>query len=1068
MIHRIISILLVLLVSVPTASRAEDIDLFTGTSGSITASNLLVIIANAANFGSSTTVAGSTCTIGGATNTLSGTPGGVEQCALYNVINSISVTSTATINVGIMVYNSANVVNYLGADCAAGGAGGCLVYPLTGLTTATKPTLLSYIASWKANNSGTGKWIKASSDATAGVMQEAWAYYTGRTGLSGTNYSTNAPAVNCKNYILYIGNATTNSSNPGDSGNSDQSPEVALKGGNSNSNKNAFPAATIPETTLITNTANDQITACGTLTGMPNNHNNDGYYADEWARYMRGSSLKITTYTAALVLPGSCKPDIPWLMQSTASHGGGQYFSASDYASLAAAVNTVVSEVRSVNSVFAAVTLPVSTNQQSTFLNQIFIGMFRPNEDGQPRWFGNLKQYRAQYVNGVLRTVDADGASAVSSTGSEFVSVCARSYWTPAKTTTGDGYWTTYTDANCAGYPAASNSPDGNLVEKGGQGYMLRKTAPNTRVVKTCSTTMSSCTTLTDFSTSNTALTAAAMSLTGASGEPSVSDLINWARGANNKSPGEVGALNGASLTSTNMRPSVHGGIVHSRPAALNFGNDTERKVMVFYGGDDGVFRAINGNRTTTFSIGGVDVAAGDEAWAFVPPEFYGNYKRLYSNSPGISSTNRKGYGMDGPVTSYKETSGSDGIIFAGMRRGGRALYAFTVNGTSRAVSLRWKRGCADSGTSNCTNDSNGDWRDIGQTWGTPQIFKSQATTTTPLLVMGGGYDATCEDPISYSTCTTPIGNKIYIANANTGALLQTFTTVRSVTADVTVATDTTTGYAQFIYAVDLAGNIYRISGPLVGGVYTPIGTNAASTWVMKTVATLGCDTGLACSSPPNRKFMNAPEVVLDGSTYWLFVGSGDRERPMNTANATRNYMFAVKDRPDLGDAHVADTANCGVGTSSLCLGSLHAFDLGATPTSEQLAAKPKGYAIRLPVNEQAVNAAVSAFGVVYYSTHLPRPSSSNSCSPNLGDLTPRKFKYLDASLTNIFTTRSDAGLASDSVIGRLLLDNGTNESTGEVPICIGCEGPLETTQLTAPSTSNSPAKIRSYWFIRK
>ncbi len=45
------------------------------------------------------------------------------------------------------------------------------------------------------------------------------------------------------------------------------------------------------------------------------------------------------------------------------------------------------------------------------------------------------------------------------------------------------------------------------------------------------------------------------------------------------------------------MRPSAHGDVVHSRPIAINFGTDAAPKVVVFYGGNDGVLRAVNGNR---------------------------------------------------------------------------------------------------------------------------------------------------------------------------------------------------------------------------------------------------------------------------------------------------------------------------------------------------------------------------------------------------------------------------------------------------------------------------------------
>ena len=46
-------------------------------------------------------------------------------------------------------------------------------------------------------------------------------------------------------------------------------------------------------------------------------------------------------------------------------------------------------------------------------------------------------------------------------------------------------------------------------------------------------------------------------------------DLIAWARGANNKGTEESFAA------STAVRASVHGDVVHSRPVAINFGDDT-------------------------------------------------------------------------------------------------------------------------------------------------------------------------------------------------------------------------------------------------------------------------------------------------------------------------------------------------------------------------------------------------------------------------------------------------------------------------------------------------------------
>ena len=43
--------------------------------------------------------------------------------------------------------------------------------------------------------------------------------------------------------------------------------------------------------------------------------------------------------------------------------------------------------------------------------------MFRPDPDANPRWNGNLKQYRMGFLNGNFRMLDADGAAAIARQG---------------------------------------------------------------------------------------------------------------------------------------------------------------------------------------------------------------------------------------------------------------------------------------------------------------------------------------------------------------------------------------------------------------------------------------------------------------------------------------------------------------------------------------------------------------------------------------------------------------------------------------------------------------------------
>ncbi len=146
--------------------------------------------------------------------------------------------------------------------------------------------------------------------------------------------------------------------------------------------------------------------------------------------------------------------------------GGSAYIEVGgDLYKLVKAFKDILLEVAAVDSVFTATTLPVSTTTQGTFLNQVFVGMFRPDAQFSPRWVGNLKQYQLGFKNGNLELVDAKGESAVlGSTG--FFSPLAESFWTED-----DVFFTNLRSGNP---PSASDLPDGSIVEKGGVAQRLR------------------------------------------------------------------------------------------------------------------------------------------------------------------------------------------------------------------------------------------------------------------------------------------------------------------------------------------------------------------------------------------------------------------------------------------------------------------------------------------------------------------------------------------------------------------------------------------------------------------
>lgn len=1084
------------LISFASPLQADDIEVFAGPSFDGESPNILVVMDNGANF--SANVSSMRCSISpdGVVETdptkaafshpthLDGTAAAVQQCALYGVLKKVSDSSEAqegdnprTFNFGVMGFNATNLLSYdpeqneyRATDCPSN-TGGCLIMPMVDFNK-NRNNILEWIRNWsKAENVGVN--ITSNNSANGATMQESWAYYAGRMGVSGRNYAGMAPASSIcsrSNYVIFIGNAYRNNSTAGDGGNDANTPLKPLLGTHPDSLKNASPAATADEKALYSGSITTQ---CGTsVFPGANQYESRGYYALNWANYMKRQG--ITTYSVGILGP-TCNAEYAAHLRKLGQRdvGGGASFSAMNFEELTVAFGTIFSEILSVDSAFASVSLPVSVSTQGTYLNQVYIGMFRPDPDFKPRWAGNLKQYRLAMVDGSLRLVDArePAQSAISASGTGFISECARSYWTPSST---DSYWGTVFGApNCVGFPAASNSPDGNLVEKGGQAFRLRgvsvtgkvESTSNSRNVLTCKDAQCA-NGLGSFSSSNAFLTSSSPFIGMSSDDRNV--LIDWVRGANNKGD-EFRPV-------AEMRPSVHGDIIHSRPVAINYGADdgANRNVVVFYGGNDGMLRAINGNRDDGADIGGVP--PGGELWAFAPPESFGVFERRRSNTPpiyypGTSVTAAKpnSYGFDGTVTSF--VSGSKKMIYATMRRGGRMVYALDVS-LPGSPSVAWRAGCPNNlsigGTvsdEGCTDGMNG----MGQAWSAPVLFKAAGYkdgdgNPKPLVIFGGGYDV-CEDfdnGVANNNCSVASkGRHVFVMDAVAGgAPLKVLDTDRPVVGDVTLVFDKVTGLATYAYLADLGGNVYRID---IGG------KNPADLAIVK-IAAVGCDTASSCN--PNRKLMFQPDVVEEFGTYHILIGSGDREKPLSTYGATtavQNYFFMLKDRPS-DPSWLKD--ECGAGINYLCLTSLWPVTDSNSTMGDPYS--KKGWFLSLQPMEQVVTSAITTFGTAVFSTNIPyvKPEvikTIQDCKPSLGTANVYSVRYLDASSANGTDKRyleiDGGGLPPSPVAGKVILDDGTT-----VPFIIGANprSPLDSGEPKFTGLAIDQPRARVYRYIQK
>lgn len=480
------------------SARAEDTDIYVANSSTTGTPNVLFVYDNAASFDATVT---NTCTYAdtGMAPSLGNTAGGVQQCALNNVIYGLTAGS---VNIGLMIYNENSRVDYTGTPCGTNANGGCLSVPLSTMDSATKAKVLTWIKGWSTTGSDgpltggviTPYVIKGNTQRTGAVMQEAWAYYRGATGLSGRNYSSIQPTAGCQgNYVVFVGNAFRNNTTPGDGGNANILQSLVDAG------------ATAVQQTAISIPSGSYGTSsfsCGAYS-MPSHTDSSGLYADEWARFMKQGDVYsgidgnqgITTYTVGL-LGTTCNPQYPALLNSMATAGGGKYFATSNYAELKASFDKILNEVQAVNSVFASATLPVSVNAQGTYLNQIYLGMFRPDPHAQPRWVGNLKQYQfaLEYSDptkpdpntATLVLADALGVPAISHDGKTgFITAGAVSYWTYKDATAEPDLSGGFYKNDSRGAGLTFDSPDGEQVDKGGAGQQIRKQVLTTNYTTT-------------------------------------------------------------------------------------------------------------------------------------------------------------------------------------------------------------------------------------------------------------------------------------------------------------------------------------------------------------------------------------------------------------------------------------------------------------------------------------------------------------------------------------------------------------------------------------------------------
>lgn len=723
--------------------------------------------------------------------------------------------------------------------------------------------------------------------------------------------------------------------------------------------------------------------------------------------------------------------------------GGGQFYSATSADEVAAAFDSIISQILDVGTTFVAPAVTVNTFNRLTNRNELYFALFQPSTTAS--WPGNLKRYQVRQVtaNGAPQIYDKNGSPAIdASTG--FFADSACSYWT-------------------------STCNDGADVSKGGAASQLT----TSRKIYTNLTGNSNV----DLTTSTNAVTESNTGLTKAIlGIPTASDderttLLQWARGI------DVNDANGNGST-TDARTQL-GDPLHSKPTVVSYGGtDANPDLAVFYGDNHGYLHALNAS-----------ASSGQEYFSFIPKELLTNLNAYYDGSGLYSS---RPYGVDGPIVPYIDTANSKKYVYVGLRRGGRSYYALDVtdrNAPKLAFTI-----------AGGTTSSQGDFRELGQSWATPVLSKIRYNNTNygAVLIFTGGYDPGQDSKTDlFSSGTTRSGDSqgraIYVVDATTGQLLWWAGSNATATPSLTVADmvysipatptpiDTDgDGFVDRIYFADAGGQVFRLvlNKDATG---KPSLSNARADVVAKLSAA-----GVTNS----RRFFNTPDVslVTDGVVkpfLAVSIGTGHRERPLDTGTADRFYILKDPDvtndtnsstLPIAGESELYDATSNLAGSS----------DATVAKTAREAIYNAKGLYLRLSATEKVLSESSTFNNQVIFASYTPPSNTvaSDACKAKSGDSRFYQINITDATPAQDFNnsgtlTTEDrykqltvAGLPPDPIILFPDIRTVTNDD-GSKTVCNGSDCTANTGKRADPLVCvgavcfnlNSATQVKkSYW----
>jgi type IV pilus assembly protein PilY1 len=699
--------------------------------------------------------------------------------------------------------------------------------------------------------------------------------------------------------------------------------------------------------------------------------------------------------------------------------GSGQAYRLDDPQAMLDTWDFIWGEILSVSTTFVAASVPVNVFDRANSVDNIYFAIFEAEKE--VRWNGNVKKLK-------LVTVNDPDSDSYDPNSPSFDMISQNSNPPSSAISQSDGRinanaLTFWTDPAGADVVAVDPDPlsfevsgkDGRSVTRGGSGQQItgyltdsvgeHNGATGARQVFTQDPALATTNKLLALDARSDAASVSAMLALSGYLDPGLNlipaderTLIGWIRGLED-------VVSGASRSWLMSDP------MHSRPLVINYGisggNYTEENpdIRLFFGTNDGVMHVLRNTEDDGSE-------SGEEVFAFVPLELLEMQSTLRNN--GQQSIEPHPYGLDGEAVSYVVDADGDGSIvsgagsndsvwiYIGMRRGGKALYAFDMTNPD-APAFKWK----------ITNDM-ADYRQLGMTFSRPfatEIDLDGNGIETPVLIFAGGYNGGWKDDgtsdrigkdIVGNRTADDVGNAIYVVDADTGSLIwkavgpgaddalsDTAASLfrhdemqHSIPSNISVTDTDGNGMVDRGYVGDTGGNVWRIELVEAATDVDDNVTGGPKDWYVTRLASLAT-TPSPDPAIGDIRFFHAPDFAqtkdADGDYDAVIIASGNRADPLDPV--TENYLYMIKDREvytksglvdrDIPPSDLTDITDlCISGLETDCL----AADLG------------KGWKLKLETaGEKGLSKPVTANGLIFLTAYSPFGGAENECGPSEG-----------------------------------------------------------------------------------